>query len=174
MLSDLPGWDPSALLGAAWSKTGEITLDAMIYENTTLGVNEVTGSGDTLNIKYFNFNDGTSETYDYSRVKYQETWLLWHQNIDNDPDLEPQYFRTWDAVFGDKSQNSGADWDDIYLKIDETNSVEFTQKDAGASGVNDFAQAADDSRAVINFMHNYSAVEVEEADVPTANYYEIA
>jgi len=174
MLSDLPGWDPSALLGAAWSKTGEITLDAMIYENTTLGVNEVTGSGDTLNIEYFNFNEGTSETYDYSRVKYQETWLLWNENIDNDPDLEPQYLRTWDAVFGDKSPNTGADWDDIYLEIDPTNSDEFIQEDASASGVNDFAQAADDSRAVINFMHNYSAVEVEEAEVPSAYYYEIA
>lgn len=45
-----PDWDPSALMGAAWSKEGEITLDALVYENTTLGINKVTGSGETLNI----------------------------------------------------------------------------------------------------------------------------
>ena len=44
---------------------------------------------------------------------------------------------------------------------------DFDLVDATMMGVNDFAQAADDSRAVIDFMHTYTAVEIDESEVPT-------
>lgn len=37
-----PQWDPSSLLGAAFSKEAPISFDAVLYENTVLGVNKST------------------------------------------------------------------------------------------------------------------------------------
>lgn len=160
-----PDWDPSALLGAAWSKEGKITLDAMIYENTTLGVNRVTGSGETLNITYFDFSDPDGELYDYDRAAtYNDTWLRWIEIEDGAPVFK--YGTVYDAVFGETP------WEDMYLTLDDngtpgdTSDDEFVYAGATASGVNDFAAAADDSRAVIEFIHNTQAVEVDESEVP--------
>jgi len=163
-----PDWDPSSLLGAAWSKTGEITVDAMIYENTTLGINKVTGSGETLNIDYFDFSDGNGELYDYDRsVQFpteegEPRYLRWIEVEDGAPVFK--YGTVNEAVFG------GDDWVDAYLAIDENGADDpfdddFSLVDATSAGVNDFAQAADDSRAVIEFMHTNSAVEVDASEV---------
>lgn len=160
-----PDWDPSALIGAAWSKEGEITLDALIYENTTLGVNQVSGSGETLQITYFDFSDPGGELYDYDRAEtYSDTWLRWIEIEDGQPVFK--YGTVYDAVFG------GEPWDDTYLVIDpgvdplDPSDDEFVLVGATLSGVNDFAAAADDSRAVIEFIHRTSAVEVDVSEVP--------
>lgn len=136
------GWAPSSLLGAAFSKETPITLDAVIYENTTLGVNEVTGSGDAMTIDYFSFVDvAGAETFNYDRLaRYENVWLQWYEDTDGDPTtLEQVKGTVLDAVFG------GADWEDQNPN----------------AGIDDFAQAVDDSRAVINFMHeSYGAIEI--------------
>ncbi|MDU8911391.1 calcium-binding protein [Aestuariicoccus sp. MJ-SS9] len=159
-----PVWDPSALLGAAWSKEGKITLDAMLYENTTLGVNKVTGSGATLAVTYFDFSDAGGELYDYDRAAtYGDTWLQW---IEYDENGDPYNVQgtVYDAVFG------GVDWADEYLLLNDQGNTdpsddEFDYAGATDSGVNDFAAAADDSRAVIEFIHNFRAFEIP---APTA------
>ncbi|EEB85612.1 hypothetical protein RGAI101_2766 [Roseobacter sp. GAI101] len=158
-----PDWDPSSLLAAAWSKSGEITLDAMIYENTTLGVNKVTGSGETLNIDYFDFSDPTGELYDYDRAgTYSDTWLRWVVIEDGAPVFA--YGTVFDAVFDE------VDWEDVTLSIQQNDpgpeDDEFIYVAATTSGVNDFAQSADDARAVIEFMHTFSAVEIDAGEVP--------
>lgn len=159
-----PDWDPSALMGAAWSKEGEITLDALLYENTTLGVNKVTGSGETLNITYFDFSDPSGELYDYDRAAtYEDTWIRWIEIEDGEPVFK--YGTVYDAVF------DGVQWEDQYLLLNDQGNTdptddEFDYVSATGSGLNDFTAAADDSRAVIEYMHNYQAVEVDISEVP--------
>lgn len=168
-LSGVEGFDPSALIAAAWSKEGVITLDALIYENTTLGVNEATIENGEATVDYFDFTDGTTETYDYVRSdRYDDTWLRW---IEIDPGTGQPVFvygTVYDAVFD--SVEWGAD-EDTYLAI-ETNGTadlgddDFVYVSAENAGVNDFAQAADDSRAVIEFIHANQAVEIAFDLVP--------
>lgn len=184
-LNDLDGWDPSALIGAAWSKEGEITLDALLYENTTLGVNVVAGAGESLNITYFDFEDGTTETYDYVRSDaYGDIWIGWWE-FGETPEGEPTATLMKDTVLNAVFANPDHDpevpgslpyveWgvtEDVYLALNEAGD-EFVYVDASNSGVNDFAQAADDSRAVIAFIHETFA---EMIDAPEAAAgYEIA
>ena len=146
-IAGLENWDPSSLLGAAFDKTIPISLDAVLYQNTTLGVNTVSGS----TVTYFGFTENNAETYDYSReARWGDTYIQWYANLDADPELElVPPTSVYDAVFG------GVEWEDEYLQPDGTVGP------ATSSGVNDFAQAVDDARAVINFMHeSLGAIEV--------------
>lgn len=173
-LNDLDGWDPSSLLAGAWGKEGEITLDALIYENTTLGVNPVTGSGETLDIHYFDFEDGATETYDHVRSeRYGDIEIGWWEFGEDD---QGNPTATWmedtvlNAVFpnldydpDDAESLPYVEWgaeEDVYLALDATGD-EFIYVDASDSGVNDFAHAADDSRAVISFIHDNFAVPLD-------------
>lgn len=155
-----PDWDPSSLLGAAFSKALPVTLDAVIAENTVLGVNEVSQVNGVTTIAYFDFTvgDGTAaatESYDYDRQdQYGDTYVRWFENTDGDPDLEAQEGWLMDVVFG------GQTWSDTYIAVDPDSADQFVEIDATDSGINDFAQAVDDARAVINFMHEYMAVEI--------------
>lgn len=184
-----PDWDPSALLGGAWSKEGLITLDAMLYENTTLGLNTVDPLTQTVT-DYFDFVDDKTtgstaddtESYDYSREgRYggdpaDATWLRWTIDVGGTP--EYVYATVYDAVFGGGDASTGEvlpgqDWVDQYLFIDFDGAAPdpldddmFTYVSAENAGVNDFAQAADDSRAVIEFIHTYGAVVVDYEAVP--------
>lgn len=155
-----PDWDPSALLGAAWSKEGKITLDAMLYENTTLGVNVANSA--TGEVDYFDFSDPAGELYDYNRqTTYENVWLRWIE-VEGD-DLDFAYGNVFVAVF------EGQQWEDEMLVINSGPTPEedtFETDPALLSGVNDFAQAADDSRAVIEFIHARSAEEIDFADIP--------
>ena len=80
------------------------------------------------------------------------------------------YGTIYDAVFG------GEEWDaddDLYLAIDTQGNTDpldddFICVDASDAGVNDFAQAADDARAVIEFIHSNQAVEIDFSMVPDA------
>lgn len=154
-----PDWDPSSLLGAAFSKSLPVTLDAVLYQNTTLGVNEVTQAGGQTQIDYFSFSSATGETYQYDRVaQYENIWLQWYEDTDGDPStLERVEATVLEAVF------ANAQWMDQYIQASADPTV-YETVDASQSGVNDFAQAVDDARAVINFMHEMVAVEI---DAPT-------
>lgn len=146
-IAALENWDPSSLLGAAFDKFSPVTMDAVLYQNTTLGVNQVTGS----TVDYFDFTVDGGEAYNYSReARWSDTYIQWYQNLDDDPELElVAPTSVYEAVFGSQ------EWTDEYLQSDGS-----TQP-VTHSGVNDFAQAVEDARAVIYFMHeNLGAIEV--------------
>jgi len=156
-LAALDDFDPSSLLAAAWAKEGHITLDAMLYENTTLGINEVSRNG-SVAVTCFNFNDAAGEDYNYDReARYGDTWIRWYEDTDNDGNLDfVEATTVFDAVF------NGKPWADSYVELSGDNLIVTSANEAG---VNDFAQAADDARAVILFMHdNYGAIEVPPPD----------
>ncbi len=149
--TESPAWDPASLLGAAFAKEGEVTLDGMLYENSVLGVNAVSQTGSGVEIDYFEFNNGTSESYDYVRSdRYEGVMVEYYMNIDDDPDLEYGTGDIYDLVF------SKQDWSDNYIVL-QADGETLEEEDATGSGANDFAQAADDARAVIFFMHEYDA-----------------
>lgn len=150
-----PAWDPSSLLGAAFAKEATITLDAVIYENNVLGVNVPTTTAEGTRVAYFDFSDSRGETYSYDRAeRFGDVWLQWYADTDGDPvTLEQVQQPLLEAVFGNQA------WSDQYLQQSADPAV-FTSSPAELSGLNDFAQAADDARAVINFMHTYGAVEL--------------
>jgi hypothetical protein len=130
-LPNLPAnFDPSALLAAAASKTGEITVDTVVYLNTIVGVNQRLTDGSTI---YYDFSD-----YDYSRVTdYAGETVTYYKDTDGDPStLEQVTEPLLTAVFADQ------DWTDP----------------TAVGGVDDFAQAADDARAVIEFLHSVPLV----------------
>ena len=107
-------------------------------ENTLLGVNTVIpGATDNLGnpiVDYFEFEDGTTETYDHSReAKYSDTYVTWLADADGDGTYEfVDPVSVYEAVFG---------------------STEWVDENPNA-GADDFAQAVDDSRAVISFLHD--------------------
>ena len=122
------GFDPAALLGAAADKTGKINVDLLVYENSILGINQVTlPSGTTV---YYDFS-----TYEYSRDGYADVLVTYLVDPDGDGVFTPLTESVLEAVFDNES------W------IDET-----------AGGADDFAQSADDSRAVIEFFHEAMVV----------------
>jgi hypothetical protein len=146
-IAALTNWDPSSLLGAAFDKFSPVSMDAVLYLNTTIGVNQVNGSA----VDYFDFTVNGTEAYDYSReARWSDTYIQWYQNLDDDPELElVEPTSVYEAVFGSQ------EWTDQYVQSDgSTQPVEN-------AGVNDFAQAVEDARAVIYFMHeNLGAIEV--------------
>jgi hypothetical protein len=127
------GFDPASLLGAASDKTTTVSIDQMVYLNTILGINYVDVSSGT--VVYYDF-----ATYDYSRaVVFAGTTVTYLKDEDGDGTYEQVTESVMDAVFG------GADWVDPSYDP-------ATTTDAG--GADDFAQAADDARAVIDFIHS--------------------
>jgi RTX calcium-binding nonapeptide repeat (4 copies) len=150
-----PDWDPASLLGAAFSKESPISMDAVLYENTVLGVNAVLRDGNTSSVRYFDFTAGQAEAYQHDRAsRYEGLWLQWYADTDGDSTtLEQVRAPVLEAVFG------GAAWRDEYWVVG-TDPMTFTLADASTSGVNDFAQAVEDSRAVIQFMHATGAVTI--------------
>lgn len=150
-LATLEGWDPSSLLGAAFDKSMPISMDAVLYQNTTLGVNISNTQGTT----YFDFTDQNSESYSHSREeRWGDVYIQWYEDIDADGDLElVEPTTVFEAVFGSQ------EWTDQYL------TAGGILASADRSGVNDFAQAVEDARAVINFMHEHpGAIEVPALD----------
>jgi Ca2+-binding RTX toxin-like protein len=155
------GWDPTGLLAGAFSKFTPVSMDAVLYEHSILGVNEVTGSGDTLQIDFFSFTDGINETYNHDRVaQYGDVWVQWFQDMDGDPsDLEAVQRTVLDAVWGSDADGdgvndigSGAAWKDEYVKL-SADGLSLETFAATSAGVNDWTQAVEDSRAVIYFTH---------------------
>jgi hypothetical protein len=125
-VANLPAnFDPAALLGAASDKFGSITIDMLVNLNTILGINTVDVSSGT--ITYYDFS-----SYDYSRADtYAGVTVTYLKDDNGDGIYETVTESLMEAVFGNE------DW------VDTT-----------AGGVDDFTQAADDSRAVILFLHD--------------------
>lgn len=119
------GFDPASLLGAAADKTQPITLDKLVYLNSIMGINTIdVASG---NVTYFDFSN-----YEYSRAStYAGLEVTYLADPDGDGVYETVRQSVMEAVFASQ------DW-----------------TDATAGGADDFAQSADDSRAVINFLHD--------------------
>ncbi len=117
----------ASFLGGAADKTGELTIDTVVYLNSVLGINVIDGNTTT----YFDFS-----TYIYDRSSVFTGTVTYLQDDDGDGTYEPVTESIMDAVF------------------DGTN---YVSKDGGVDG---FAQASDDARAVIEFTH--------EMLVPTA------
>ncbi|WP_340117582.1 hypothetical protein [Pelagibius sp. 7325] len=124
-VSNLPdGFDVASLLAASTDKTSALTLDEIVYLNSILGINQVDVA--TGNIDYYDFS-----SYDYSRaVAYDGVTLTYLADPDGDGTYETVTQSVMDAVF------DGQDW-----------------TDSTAGGADDFLQSADDSRAVIEFLH---------------------
>jgi hypothetical protein len=158
-----PDWDPSSLLGAAFSKSAPISFDAVLYQNTVLGVNSATQEGGQLQVDYFDFSNGNQESYNYDReARFDGVWLQWYEDTDGDSTtLEQVQMSLLEAVFGN------TDWADAYLSL-SADGTTLDSAAATASGANDFAQAADDARAVINFMHEKVAVQIAIPEQPMA------
>lgn len=162
-----PDWDPASLLGAAFSKSAPISLDAVLYQNTVLGVNSATLGEGQLMVDYFDFSRQNQESYSYDRdALFEGVWLQWFEDTDGDPtSLEQVQMSLLEAVF------NNTEWTDAYLSLN-ADGTGFDTTDATTSGVNDFAQAAEDARAVINFMHETGAVQIAmptPTDLPDAD-----
>ena len=168
------GWNPAGLLGAVFSKFTPISLDAVITAHTLMGVNEVDDTGPTLDIDYFGFTDGVSETFNYDRVAtYGDLWMRWYQDLDGDPsDLEAVERSILDVVWGSDRNGdgvndvgSGQKWVDEYIQL-STDGLSFEVVKASAAGINDWAQAVEDARAVIEALHeSVGAVEIPSPPV---------
>lgn len=160
-----PDWDPASLLGAAFSKSAPISFDAVLYQNTVLGVNSATQVAGQLQVDYFDFSRGSQESYSYDRdARFEGVWLQWYADTDGDPtNLELVQKSLLEAVF------DNTEWTDAYLSL-SADGLSFETTAATASGVNDFAQAADDARAVINFMHETGAVQIAMPAMPDAEF----
>lgn len=168
------GWDPTGLLAGVFSKFNPVSLDAVLTAHTFMGVNEVTGSGDTLNIDYFGFTDGVTETFNYDRVEtYGDAWVQWYQDMDGDPsDLEVVQRSLLDVIWGsDKNGDgvndvgSGVDWKDQYMEL-SSDGLSFEMADGSASGMNDWAQSVEDAREAIYVLHEY--IGTTEISAPAA------
>lgn len=157
--SDLlnPTWSPASLLGAAFDKAAPISLDAVLYQDTVLGINKVTYPDGEMQVDYFDFTDGSAESFNYDRnAYYGNLWLQWYEDADGDPsNLELVQANAMDAIFNNE------DWNDSYIQV-SADGLQFESIAATTSGTNDFAQAVEDARAVINFMHETGAIEIDE------------
>lgn len=107
--------DAAAFLGAASSKTNEVTVDTVVYLNSILGIN--------------NPEDGY---YDLSGFSYDRGA----------------------AHGGTVTYLSDTNGDGVYEEVTRpVMDVVFEDQDYSGSGADAFAQAADDARAVIEFVH---------------------
>lgn len=117
-------FDPASLLAAAADKAGKITVDLVIYENTILGINQTNPDG---TISYYDFS-----TFDYDRATTYATTTVTYLKDNGDGTYSTVTEPVMTAVFADQN------W------VDPT----------ATGGADDFAQAADDARAVIEFVHD--------------------
>ncbi|WP_373504096.1 calcium-binding protein [Aestuariivirga sp.] len=155
------GWKPTGLLAGVFSKFVPVDMDGVITAHTFMGVNEVTDVGGTPQIDYFSFIDGGAESFNYDRAAtYGNVWIKWYQDMDGDPsDLEAVQRTVLDAVWGSDNNGdglndvgSGANWVDEYLTL-SADGLSFETFAATSAGINDWAQAVEDARAVIYTVH---------------------
>lgn len=122
--------NPAALLAAAADKTGDISIDTVVYMNSILGINKL-ASG-----TYYNF-----DTYDYDRTT---TWASVTTNVlvlQPDGTFKVEPVNVYDTLFDADGDGDGDNW------VDPTPAV-------GDAGADDFATAADDYLTVIQFIHD--------------------
>jgi hypothetical protein len=155
------GWDPTGLLAGVFSKFVPVSMDAVITVHTIMGMNEVANPGGMQQSGNYGFTDGIAETYNYDRVaRYGDVWVKWYQDIDGDPsDLEAVQRTVLDAVWGRDANGdgindvgSGVNWTDEYITL-SADGLSYETFSATGAGINDWAQAVDDARAVILTIH---------------------
>lgn len=123
-------FNPAALLAAAADKTGDISVDTVVYMNSILGINNL-ASG-----IYYNF-----DTYNYDRTT---TWSSVTANVlvlQPDGSYKVVPVNVYDTLFDADGDGDGDTW------VDPTPVV-------GDAGADDFAAAADDYLTVIQFIHD--------------------
>ena len=137
-----------------------VSFDAVLYENSTLGVNLVSQvNGETV-VDYFDFNSAgpdVTEAYNYDRAEhFADVWIQWYEDTDGDPSaLELVQDTLMHAVFNDQN------FVDQYIKVGSDPGGFLRRPMQVTAGADDFAQAVEDARAVIWFMHEtMGAVEV--------------
>ncbi len=172
-LADLvaSGWNPTGLLAGVFSKFNPVSLDAVITAHTLMDVNEVTETDGDVDVSYYSFTDGGTESFDYDRVAtYGDTWVQWYQDMDGDPsDLEAVQRTLLDVIWGHDANGdgindvgSGTGWEDQYMALSE-DGLSFVLADGSNAGLNDWAQSVEDAREAIYVLHEYVATTVVEA-----------
>ncbi|OHE62169.1 MAG: hypothetical protein A2X71_10895 [Thiobacillus sp. GWE1_62_9] len=117
-------FNPASLLAAAADKYGEISVDTVVYMNSILGIN--TGA------TYYDFS-----TVDYDRATTWSTATAIVLVL-KDGVYVPTEVNLYNTVFDTNLDGLGDNW------VDPT----------AVGGADDFATAADDYRAVIEFVHD--------------------
>jgi hypothetical protein len=140
-------FNAASLLGAATDKPEEMTLDEVVYMNTILGINAYNEDGELI---YWD-----SSTYDsYSRLETYPSTLLVTYAVVNEEGTGVDIYTDVplaDAVFGSVVLDG-----DGNIVIEETAGEWVDPTDL--YGIDDLTQAADDSRAVIEFLHEVTLI----------------
>jgi hypothetical protein len=131
----------AACLGGAGDKTGRITVDLVVYLNNQTDINDInwTANGKEFTIEYLDFG---SFAYDRSNT-YEDTTAQLLVPLNDTPlsDYQVGIVDIYDVadqkIFAD-------DWPDGLAGVDIY------------SPIVNFARAADDSLAIIYYIHNYS------------------
>jgi len=124
--------NPAALLAAAADKTGDISVDTVIYMNSILGINVDPANFTT----YYNF-----DTYNYDRTT---TWSTVKAEVlvkQEDGSFKVEEVNVYDTLFDTDGDGKGDNWSDPTPAV-------------GDAGADDFATAADDYLTVIQFIHD--------------------
>lgn len=120
--------DPAALFAAASDKTGTITVDTVVYMNSILGINTLTGDE-----PYYDFS-----TVDYDRAAAWSDVTVTVLVLQEDGvTYKAEEVNVYDTLFDADGDGDGDTW------VDET-----------AGGADDFAQSADDYLQVLEFVHD--------------------
>lgn len=164
------GWNPTGLLAGTFSKFVPVGLDEVLTAHTLMGINDFDDTGPAPVTTFYSFLEDGGEAFDYDReAAYGDKWIQWFQDIDGDPsDLEAVQRSLFDLVWGyDKNGDgindvgSGRAWADEYIAL-SADGLSFETVAADSAGVNDWAQAVEDARAVIYALHeNVGAFEIE-------------
>lgn len=126
------GFNPAALLAAAADKTGNISVDTVVYMNSILGIN-----ADPTNFTtYYNF-----DTYNYDRATTWGSVTAQVLVLQPDGSYKVETVNIYDTLFDADGDGHGDNW------VDPTPAV-------GSAGADDFATAADDYLTVIQFIHD--------------------
>jgi len=160
----------AALLAAAADKTGNITLDKVVYINSVYDINQAgTLPGEVEGKTYFDFGGFTN----YSRNLYDlrssgnctagQIWVL-QPDIESGVEVPNHFEAQCMPILGYNPQ------DEIPLNaVRFTNMVEAYDTVTIAydfvNNVRAFTQAADDALQVLEYIHNYKVPEVLYADV---------
>jgi hypothetical protein len=124
--------EAASFLAGAADKTGELSTDAVVYMNSILGIDGTLADsqGDGEYVDYSTFSYDRSDTYGDATT----TVLVYVADPDGDGPLTDSWVskevNIYEAVFGSTDYSS-------------------------ASGVDGFAQAADDALQVIEYVHEY-------------------
>ncbi|MBE0577781.1 MAG: hypothetical protein IH613_18025, partial [Desulfuromonadales bacterium] len=156
-------------LGAASSKTGEVNVDLVVYLNEIMGLTDesvTTILGDKICINVREEVMGIVQTVrkcflDFSSYDYDRD-----TNFGALPD--PAYIPESAPVAGtfEHLYELGTDPPTFGIGVDPIMEIVFDDVEAVSSNITGFAQAADDTRAVIDYMHSWPLPIIYQTPVP--------